>query len=826
MRHFTILAFLLVSILTYSQQHQKGNSNGKQRPAIGNISGKIIDNTTNEAIEFATISIISKKTNKTVNGGITNKHGYFEIKKIKPGIYKIVISFIGFNDFVKDNVKITPKSPIINLGKIELQSNAETLEGVDIVAEKEVYVNKLDKKVFNVDKDITSESASLLETMQNIPSVEIDQDGNVSLRGNTNVKVLIDGRPSSIMGTDLATILEQFPANSVEEIEVITNPSAKYDPDGMAGIINIRLKKDKRKGTNGSILLAAGTNEKYNGSLNLNHRTGKFNLFGTYSFRHNKREYTKNALRQNILSDTSNYLQEYKAGDRIGNSHMINAGVDFYITDKSTISYTGNFNISNRDKTEGAQFNYLSEDKTLQDITLRNTYQPYNRSSFDNNLLFTSRFNKPGQELSTSLTYANSFGKGTGEYSDNYFNGDFTPINDTTFKQSDQNNSTNTNYILQLDYTHPFNGDLKLETGFKSEILDLYNDYSLSNFNFSSNDYVLDSTSVNTFNYLQQIHGVYAILSDKIANFSWQMGLRYEYAQTTFDLTYNNDNYKNTYQNFFPSAHLGYTLGNSSELQLSYSRRINRPSVRSLNPYTNVSDPANIKVGNPYLQPEYINSFELGYSKRFNKLSLITSVYYKLINGVIKRYKAIDDNGNGIITYTNLDSGTNYGLELIGNLKFLKSMNLNASVNMFRTIIEGNDDDNDLSNDALGMSGKLMLNGKLPKKFNLQFSGMYRSPITVPQGTIDAMYWADISIKKTILKDRGSVSLRLSDIFNTQAFNINISDYNFTQEMQYKGNSRALYLSFTYKFGKPFKDSKPKKRKQRRDDGGGDDIGL
>jgi len=826
MRHFTFLALVLISILSYSQQHKKRNLNSKQRPAIGTISGKVIDNNTNEAVEFATISIISKKTQKTVNGGITNNHGYFEVQKLKSGSYKIIISFIGFNDFIKDDVKITPNMPTISLGKIRLQTNAETLESVDIVAEKEVYVTKIDKKVFNVDKDITSESASLLETMQNIPSVEIDQDGNVSLRGNSNVKVLIDGRPSSIMGSDLATILEQFPANSVEEIEIITNPSAKYDPDGMAGIINIRLKKDKRKGTNGSILLAAGTNEKYNGSLNLNHRTGKFNFFGTYSFRHNNREYTKNALRQNILTDTTNYLQEYKAGERIGNSHMINAGVDFYINEKSTISYTGNFNISNRKKTEDAEFNYLSENKILQDITLRNTYQPSNRSSFDNNLMFTSRFDKPGQELSTSLTYANSSSEGSGEYSDNYLNSDYTPVNDTTYKQSDQNNNNNTNYILQLDYTQPFNGNLKLETGFKSEILDLYNNYSLSNLDFKSNKYVIEPTSINTFNYQQQIHGVYAILSDKIAKFSWQAGLRYEYAQTKFDLTYNNNNYKNTYQNFFPSAHLAYDLGNFSEVQLSYSRRINRPSVRSLNPYTNVSDPANVMVGNPYLEPEYINSFELGYSKRFNKFSLITSAYYKLINNVIKRYKYINDDGNGIITYTNLDSGTNYGLEVIGNLKFLKSMNLNASINMFRTVIEGNNEDNDLSNDALGLSSKLMLNGKLPKKFSLQFSGMYRSPITVPQGTIDAMYWADISIKKTILKDRGSVSLRLSDIFNTRAFNINISDYNFTQEMQYKGNSRVLYLSFTYKFGKPFKNSKAKKRKQRRDDGGGDDIGL
>jgi len=803
MRHFIIITLILLTIISYAQNHQKqGRPDGKGRPAIGTITGKVIDNTTNETVEFATISIISKKTGKTVNGGITNNHGYFEIKKVKPGMYKIIISFIGFTDFIKDGVKVTPKSPNVSLGKIKLQSNSETLEGVDVVAEKEVYVNKIDKKVFNVDKDITSESASLLETMQNIPSVEIDQDGNISLRGNTNVKVLIDGRPSSIMGSDLTAVLEQFPANSVENIEVITNPSAKYDPDGMAGIINIRLKKDKRKGTNGSVLIAAGTNEKYNGSLNLNHRTGKFNLFGTYSFRHSKREYTKKALRQNIFADTSNYLQEYKAGDRTGNSHMINAGVDFYITDKSTISYTGNFNISDRDKTEGAEFNYYSEDHILQDLTNRSSFQPSNRGSYDNNLMFTSRFDKPGQELTSSLTYANSFGEGLGEYSDTYFNGDYTPVSDTIYKQTDKNNSTNTNYILQLDYTHPFNGDFKLETGFKSEIQDLYNDYSLSNFDFNTNDYVIDPTSINEFNYQQQIHGVYAILSDKISKFTWQAGLRYEYAQTTFDLSYNNDNYKNTYQNFFPSAHLAYDVGKLSEFQLSYSRRINRPSVRSLNPYSNVSDPANIKVGNPYLQPEYINSFELGYSKRINKFSLITSVYYKLIEGVIKRYKNVDDQGNAIITYTNLDSGTNYGLELIGNLKFLKSMNLNASINMFRTIIEGNSEDNDLSNDALGMSGKLMLNGKLPKKFSLQLSGMYRSPITVPQGTIDAMYWADISIKKSILKDRGSISLRLSDIFNTQAFNIYISDYNFTQEMQFKRNSRALYLSFTYKFGK------------------------
>ena len=827
MRHFTLITLFLFTIISYSQErpHNKGEQK-RERPAIGTISGKVIDKESNQGVEFATISLISKRTKKTVNGGITNNSGYFEISKIKPGMYKVVISFIGYNDLIKDDIKINPKTPTINLGKIKLQSNAETLEGVDVVAEKEVYVNKIDKKVFNVDKDITSESSSLLETMQNIPSVDIDQDGNISLRGNPNVKVLIDGRPASIMGSDLATILEQFPANSVENIEVITNPSAKYDPDGMAGIINIRLKKDKRKGTNGSVLIAASTNEKYNGSLTLNTRTGKFNIFGTYSFRNNKHDFTKNALRENIYADTSNFLQEYESGERLGTSHMINAGVDFHITDKSTISYTGNFNISSRDKNEGSQYNYIDENYNLQSFTKRETYQPSDRSSFDNNLLFTSRFNKPGQELSTSLTYANSFGNSFGEYTDSYFDRYYNPISDTLYKQSDKNNHSNKNYILQLDYTHPFRKNMKLETGFKSEIQELYNDYLLSNFDYTTSVYIADSSTINNFNYYQQIHGVYAILSDKINNFSWQAGIRYEYAQTSFDLSYNTENYKNIYQNFYPSAHLSYDFGKSSEVLLSYSRRINRPSVRSLNPYTNISDATNIKVGNPYLQPEYINSFEFGYSKRFNKFSLISTLYYKLIEGVIKRYKKVIDDGTSIVTYANLDSGTNYGLELIGNLRFLKTMNLNLSVNMFRTIIEGNSEDNDLSNDALGMSSKLMLSGKLPKKFSIQVSGMYRSPITIPQGYIDNMYWADISLKKLIFKNKGSLSLRVSDIFDTQAFNINISDYNFTQEMHYKRNSRAVYLSFTYKFGKQFKDHKPKKRKRSRDDSGGDDIGI
>ncbi len=794
----------------------------------GTISGKIIDSSSNKPVEFATISVINTKTKKVVNGGITNEKGFFKINKVKPGNYSLDISFIGYSSIKIDNVKVEKNNLNLNLGTLKIQEDSKTLSEVNVVADKEIMVNKIDKKVFNVQKDITSESASLLEMLQNIPSIDVDQDNNISLRGNSNIRVLIDGRPATLMGNDLAAILEQFPANAVESIEVISNPSAKYDAEGMAGIINIRLKKsNKNDGTSGSILLSAGTANKYNGSLRIDHRTGKFRIFGAYSYRYNDRDFTKNALRFNNLTDTSFYLKQDNAGNRIVNSHMINAGVDYDITKNTTLSYTANYNISSRDRNEDLQYQYLNSKSELTNVTLRDAIGKVNRGSFDNNILFTSRFDKPGQELTANVSFAKSYSDKENFYEENYFTANMEPIADTLFKQNDNVGFENTTYYIQSDYTHPFSKTMKLETGLKGNIEKERNTYDLNN--FYNSDYVRDTSYSSDFTYNRAIYALYATLSDKIKKVSWQAGLRYEMTQTSFDIVNDNNNYLNTLHDFFPTMHLSYEVAEMSNIQLSYSRRINRPSMHSLNPIPNFSDPANVRVGNPYLKPEFVNSMELGFDKRIKSVSIVTSIYYRYITDMIRRYKKVDDSGKSIVTYTNLDNGQNYGLEFIVNASFLKTFRANASLNMYRTIINGNNDsENDLTNDAYGMSSRLMISGKLPKKFSVQFSTMYRSPITIPQGEIEAMYWSDISIKKKILKDKGSLSLRLSDIFNTRDFDIYLDDVNFTQSMHYKTTSRVLYLSFTYNFGKQLSKRYDKRKnnnnKHQRDSD--DDIGL
>jgi outer membrane receptor protein involved in Fe transport len=792
----------------------------------GSISGEVIDNNQNP-VEFATISIISKNNNKIVNGGITNEKGQFLIDKIKPGIYNIDISFIGFKSKKINNIKINRTNTNVNLGKISITEDSQTLSEVEVVAEKEIMQNKIDKKVFNVSKSIAGETSSLLEMLEKIPSIDIDQDNNISLRGNSNIRILIDGRPASLMGNDISAILEQFPANAVESIEIITNPSAKYDAEGMAGIINIKLKKsNKKNGTNGSVLISAGTSQKYNASLRINHRQGKFNFFASYSYRYNKRDFIKNAFRTNLLTDTSFYLKQDNAGNRYLNSHMVNAGVDFDINKKNVISYNFNYNTGLRDYDEDMEYRYINENEYLENITLRQANGDSKRSSFDNSILFTSQLANKGEELSGNITLAHSYSDKNNDYEENYFTANMNPIPDTIFIQNDYSYFENTNYYGQMDYVRPFNNNMKLETGVKANYETQQNKYNLNN--FIDNSFVEDTALSSDFIYNRAIYAAYASLTGKLQKLSWQTGLRYEYTETSFDIKNDKNNYKNTINNLFPTVHLTYELQKMSDVSISYSRRINRPGMRSLNPIPNYSDPANIKIGNPYLNPEFINSFELGYSKRIKRISIVSSIYYRYITDIIKRYKKVDDYGNSIVTYTNLDNGQNYGLELIIDAGFLKTFRANASVNMYKTIINGdNNTESDLSNDSYGMSSRIMISGKLPKKFSIQISGMYRSPITIPQGYIEPMYWADFSIKKKILKDKGSISLRLSDIFNTRDFDIAIDDVNFEQTMHYKTTSRILFVSFTYNFGKQFAQNKRRNKernKNQRD--ADDDIGL
>ncbi|MBI9036235.1 MAG: TonB-dependent receptor, partial [Bacteroidales bacterium] len=671
----------------YSQRPNQEKMNGKQRPKIGVLTGKIVDEITGLPVEFGTIALFDFRENKLLTGGTSNQKGKFHITEIPVGKYRVRISFIGYETFnIEDPIMLTRTEPEQFLGTIKLKPSSTSLEGVNIVAERELMENSLDKKTYNVSKDITAAGSDATEIMNRLPSVDVDMDGNISLRGNENVTILIDGKPSALTSGDAASFLQQLPASSIENVEVITNPSAKYDPEGIVGIININLKKDKLQGTNGTVNLTAGTWDKYNLSASLNHFTGKFNVFANYSYRDHNRESDGSInqasfLKGKLLNSSENL--DFRNRARISN--MFKGGFDYYIDKTSNLTFTGVYSagISNSaDSTFRIERDYL--DAVTADSLIKNSSNG-ERSTQEITLDYRKKFLRPNQELTASIRYSDHTDNDNDYYGTNRY---------------DITEGTSSKTGLQADYVHPFGDTYKFEVGYRSDInrsKDVLIYHTLSEDGHFTEDPVLS----NAFNYDLDIHSVYALFSGiALGNLDYQLGLRAEQVYTHAELVSENDDFINNYFNLYPSMHFSYKLQNNNEFMLSYSRRVNRPRSHSLNPFRNESMPGNIRYGNPFLKPEYINSYELGYSKQWEKTTLTSAVYYKKIHDLMSRVSMLVDPVNYIMehTMTNLGTGENYGFEFTASSSITKWWRLNANLNLFQQKIEGtNLDGSDVS---------------------------------------------------------------------------------------------------------------------------------
>lgn len=828
----TLLGFLiLIFISQVSIIAQTRPDNGMPRQGggggmpggMGSISGTVVDKLTLQTVEYANLVLYRQKDSTMVNGAITNQKGQFNIDKVPFGKYYLLVSFIGYSSLKIPDIMVNPKEPNKNLGQIKFEPSSSTLGEVNITAEKRMMEYSLDKKVVNVDKNLVSAGGSAVDVMQNIPAVTVDIDGNVSLRGSTNVNILVDGRPSNLSGMSRQAILEQIPASSIEAIEIITNPSAKYNPDGMSGIINIKLKKKTAQGLNGLISGGIGTSNRYNNSVNLNYSTSKFNLFGSWDARWFQGRGYGNTYRVATLSDTNNYTYQHSEMKRKMNNASIKLGFDWYLNQKNTISLTGQ---TAKDKSSRNQdlFSYSNDYN-------QTTYNHYFKQNFEsedensNSLIFNYKrtFDKKNKELTADISYSESDENENTDMNNNIYLDNYLPFSGMNEIQQQFNNGKTANGSALINYIHPFNEKFKLETGYQGIYRKIDNDFKINNYDFLSNSYLIDTNSINHFIYTEKINAVYATLSKEWESISMQIGLRLEQANTTADQKTQLKTFDNNYFSIYPTLHISKKLPNKNEMQFSYSRRVNRPSIYDLNPFKDYSNPLVINYGNPYLKPEYINSFELGHTKYWDKRSFYTSVYYRQINDVIKRISYLGNDGISYMTNENLSKGTSYGVDFILEQEIAKWWRINANFSYFRTLIEGNSVDGNISTDNYSWTSKLNSNMTLMKNLNIQFSANYRAPIVTPQGKMFETYSADIAVKKDFMKDnRLSVSFRVSDIFNTQKFDMEAFGNNFYSTMTRKRQSQSAFLTLSYKINGGLKQ-KPKKKIVEGNGGGSDE---
>lgn len=759
----------------------------------GSISGKVIDKKTNEPLPY--VNIVVKENNKVVTGGITSDKGIFQIKNLALKEYVVEIQFIGYKTILK-SVKLTENSDV-NLNTIAIEEDAIQLKGVEIVSERSTIEQKIDRKVINVGKDLTTAGATASEIMNNIPSVNVDQDGKISLRGNENVRVLVDGRPSNIEASQL---LKQIPSTSIKKIELITNPSAKYNPEGMSGIINIVLHKNANDGFNASINtgLTFAKTPKINSSTNLNYKTGKVNFFATYGNNFGKKFNEGSILR---LDDQSNQLFDIKNDDK---SHLFKIGMDYYINDKNTLSvYTNQNKLIGDGKVD---VSILNPDAT-KNLT---QYSKYDGNNLDGtyNLAFKHLTKKEGETLDLEINHSIYSGDQLANFQTT-FNNPSIP----TSAYSDDISEKRENSTINLDYVNPLNEKSKLEMGAETRIVRTQNNYTTNNSSLSNSNYDYDL----------DIHSAYVTFGQKFKKIGYQLGARFESYKVNAKLN-NVTAFKDDYITLYPSASMTYSLSEKDQFQMSYSRRVDRPSLGQTKPIREFSTPRVTSIGNPELQPQFTNSVELNYTKTVSKGSITTGVFVRTINNEINRvlYPDPQNQDKQIMSYDNFDTNTAYGFEASLNYKInswwdiqpavdFSSITQKGLVSMFNTTTNSFDFVTKEVN-ASAFNARFNSNFKATKSLRFLLFGFYRSGVDGVQFNGKEMYKIDAGGRYSFLKDKATLSVRFNDIFDTMKAGF-YGDNPYPQTGQFTWESQSVYVGFNYMFGTG--KNKSLQRKQR-----------
>lgn len=815
LRNLLLSVFVLVCFVQVSAQGPPGARGGGSKTEL---TGMVQDSISGEALSFTTVQLRLPGKDSIINGALTNDRGRFKIKDVSPGRYEVRVVSMEYREKSLPGVTVKPNVPFVNVGRIEVAPKA-LLEDVEITTQKDYMVNKIDRKVYDVTQNLTTVGGGAGDVLNTIPSVEVDLDGNVSLRGNANVTIFIDGKPSGLTGAGRQAILDQIPASTIAKVEVITNPSARYDPDGVSGIINIVTKKNKRAGINGTATASIGTRDKYSGNANLNYRNSRVNVFGSYAYNLNNRWSEGLTDRTTILSDTAYRLFQDENGDRRRENNVGRGGIDVYLGPQTTLGASGGISVTEQRRTETISFNYFDEGASLTDRFDRLTTEFETSFNYDGELNFQHKFDDAG----TQLDFRASHSSGGEEENGYYGSFDIDPNTGSPVANDPelQNNYTDELFHLsqfQLDYTRPWGKNGKLEAGAKTTLRTIDNDFRSESFDYSVENFTSDDTLNNRFIYREQIHAAYVTYGHVFGKLSAQAGLRAEQALTESELVTDQSIFENDYFNVFPSGFLSYKPWKKDEFRLSYSRRINRPRTRQLNPFTDFSDPANLRFGNPFLLPEYINSYEASYFHRFKSGTLSSSVYYRRTNDLHTRVLTIDLEGVASRTFENASSADDLGFELITQFRPFEIWDFTLSTNFYRRWINATNVDPDLTSSGWGGGFRLLTSVRFTKSSSIQLVGNYRAVGQRPQGLIQPFFNIDLALRQQVLKGKGDIGLRVSDIFNTLKFEIDLTDPEIQGTLLRDRESRIGFLSFTYRFGK---QTNNKRGRSGRGGGGG-----
>ena len=810
MKNFLIILFLATSIFAIAQNRPEGKK--------VQISGKILDKVTKKPLDYATITLVNARKPSDVNGGLTNEKGEFDFE-INVGQYNIKIDYISYKSFEIKQKQILES---INLGELLLEVDATQLAEVQIRVEKTSVDIKLDKKVYSVGKDLLVKGGTVSDVLDNIPSVAVDQDGTISLRGNENVRILIDGKPTNAINVTEA--LRQIPADAIDKVEVVTNPSARYDSEGGGGLLNIILKKGRNQGLNGSIILSAGDPNAFGVSTSLNFKSKDFNLFSNigYNNRKNPGNILNNSRFKNPDGSTKNYIDERRYNERLRHGLNLNFGMDYFF-DKNT-TWTNALNYRNNDGSNPETVSYFNYDanRIFKGVNYRITDEQTDNFDAEYTSNFLHKFKRDGHKFSIDAAFSINKDQDLTNISD--------VINERTSTVQNQSRK-----IVQSDYVLPFGKANQFETGYKGEFIDLTTNFAVGSIS-SSGVYTPNLNFTNKVQYLEKVNALYAQFGTKIQKFSFLFGLRYENSNIDVNLLSSNNFTKKQYQNFFPSAFVTYELPNQASVSASYSRRISRPRGRQLNPFSGYSSNISIFQGNPNLNPAMTDALDFGFLKKWDKLTLNTSLYTNRTTDsfqFVRRESGLFVNINGVPTPViisgpiNLATENRLGFEFTLNYSPLKWWKLNSNFNFFKVSTRGTFAytnfanqiiTQNFDNDASAWFTRLTSKISLPYKIDWQTNFTYNGPQENAQGKVYGVYGMNLGFSKDVLKDKGTIALNVQDVFNSRKRIFDTDLPRVSSYIEFQRTVRQINLSFTYRFNKKKTD---KEKPIRQDEEGG-----
>ncbi|WP_223548335.1 TonB-dependent receptor domain-containing protein [Aestuariivivens sp. NBU2969] len=805
-----MIVLLAFSVVLYAQHKNPVETTYNIKKV--EVSGKVIEDETKQPLEYATVSFYSHKEKKIIDGTITDINGDFQIK-ISDGIYDIKIEYISYKSHELKNQNIQSD---INLGTISLELDIAALDAVEVIAEKTTVEIRLDKKIYNVGKDLTVSGGTVSDVLDNVPSVSVDIEGNVALRGNNNVRILINGKPSGLVGLNSTDALRQLPAEAIEKVEVITSPSARYEAQGTAGILNIILRRSKLQGFNGAITANGGHPTSGGISGNTNFRTKDLNFFNTSAYNYNTSiGHSYNYTRYN---NTGNYADEIRDWENTRKGLTTNFGIEWYINDSASLTTSVVYRDSDNEQNSTNVLTQFDENRDLIGETIRLDPEFSGSKTIQYATNFTKNFEEEGHKFTLDFQYEeNNNDKLSLILTDGLNTDNLSTIEDQS------------SILLQTDYVLPIGENSQFELGYRGDFSTKSTDYEVEILN-NQGQFEIDNNLSNLFNFKLYINALYAQYGSKIDKFSYLLGLRMENTQTTIDQPTTGDFKKKNITGLFPTINLSYEFSEKESLTLGYSRRIERPRSYHLNPFPSRTSLTNIFQGNPDLDPSYSSLYDLGYLNRLDKLTLSSSIYLQREKNEsnwisYETGEIVNVNGQDLPVIArspvNFATEKRYGFEFNVSYTPNRKWRINTDFNLYNNILKGEFNGVNFDNENLTWRTRLTNKYTLPGNIDWQTNLNYRGPSQDSQNKRDAIFSADLAFSKDLFKEKASVVVNISDILNSRRYkgDINTETFSSKRDLQFRGG-RILKVSFTYRFNQ-------KKKPERSGDGfGGVDMEM